>query len=84
MPIVYDESNFKPRYLDEYTGEVLAPHLIRTAIEEELDYFNLKVWQICTMDEMRKIPDYILTRSRWVLCNKGDAQDPDVRARLVS
>ena len=84
MPIVYDESNFKPRYLDEYTGEVLAPHLIRTAIEDELDYFNSKVWQICTMDEMRKVPEYILVRSRWVLCNKGDSQNPDVRARLVS
>ena len=35
------------------------------------------------MEEMRKVPDYILVRSRWVLCNKGDSQDPDVRARLV-
>ena len=50
MPIVYDQSNFKPRYLDEYTGEVLSPHLIRTAIEDELNYFNSKVWQICSMD----------------------------------
>ena len=33
-PITYDESNFKDRYLDEYTGEILAPHLIRPAIEE--------------------------------------------------
>ena len=33
---------------------------------------------------MKAIPDYILVRSRWVLCNKGDADSPDVRARLVS
>ena len=36
------------------------------------------------MEEMQKVPDHILVRSRWVLCNKGDAQSPDVRARLVS
>ena len=33
---------------------------------------------------MEKVPDYISVRSRWVLCNKGDAESPDVRARLVS
>ena len=84
MPVTYDEVNFRARYLDEYTGEVLPPSLIRAAIEDELNYFNSKVWELCTMDQMRKIPDYILIRSRWVLCNKGDANDPDVRARLVS
>ena len=36
------------------------------------------------MEEMRKVPDYIINRSRWVLCNKGDHLAPDVRARLVS
>ena len=25
-----------------------------------------------------------LVRCRWVCCNKGDAQNPDVRARLVA
>lgn len=30
------------------------------------------------------MPDYILVRCRWVLCNKGDAEAPDVRARLVA
>ena len=34
--------------------------------------------------DMKLVPDYILVRSRWVLCNKGDAESPDVRARLVS
>ena len=84
LPVVYEECNFKSRYLDEYTGEILPPPLIRDAIEDELNYFNSKVWEICSMEEMRKVPDYILVRSRWVLCNKGDADNPDVRARLVS
>ena len=83
-PITYDQSNFKDRYLDEYTGELLAPNLIRAAIEEELNYFNSKVWQLSTVSEMEKVPGHILVRSRWVLCNKGDSNSPDVRARLVS
>ena len=70
--------------MDEYTGEILPPHLIREAIIDELDYFNDKVWKLSSKEEMEKIPDYILVRSRWVLCNKGDAESPDVRARLVS
>ena len=45
-PITYDQSNVKDRYLDEYTGQLLAPNLIRAAIEDELNYFNSKVWQL--------------------------------------
>ena len=36
------------------------------------------------MEEMKATPDYILVRSRWVNCNKGDAESPDIRARLVA
>ena len=84
VPIVYEQCNFKERHLDEYTNEVLAPHLIRPAIEHELNYLNSKVWELSTMEEMKATPDHVLTRSRWVLCNKGDSDSPDVRARLVS
>ena len=49
--------------MDEYTGETLAPHLIRPAIEDELNYFNEKVWELSTMDEMRKVPDYMVNCS---------------------
>ena len=38
--------NFKPRYLDEYTGEVLPADLIHAAIVDELNYFNDRVWEI--------------------------------------
>ena len=84
VPVIYNECNYKDRYVDEYTGEILPAPLIRDAIEDELNYFNEKVWQLCSQEEMKKIPDYILVRSRWVLCNKGDRDDPDVRARLVA
>ena len=34
--------------------------------------------------EMKAFPDSKLVRCRWVLCNEGDAQNPDVRARLMA
>ena len=84
IPVKYEACNFKPQYTDEYTGEPLDHKLLRAAMEDELNYFNEKVWRITTVEEMQKIPDHIVTRSRWVLCNKGDAESPDVRARLVA
>ena len=83
-PMTYDESYFKDRYLDEYTGEILASHLIQPPIADELNYLNSKVWQLSTIDEMENVPGYTIVRSRWVLCNKGDSQSPDVCARLVA
>ena len=82
--IKYSDENFKPKYVDEYTGEVLDQKLIKAAIIDELDYFNGRVWQIEHVKDMYAQKDYVRTRSRWILCNKGDADDPDMRARLVS
>ena len=84
MVVTYSPENFRTRYLDEYTGEVLDPELISIAIREELDYFNSRVWQLELKSDMMKKPDHIFVRSRWVLCNKGDLRNPDVRARLVA
>ena len=53
-PVCYEKHNFKDTYLDEYTGEVLPTPLIRAAIEDELDCFNSKVWQLSTVDDMKK------------------------------
>ena len=33
---------------------------------------------------MTAFPNGKLVRCRWVLCNKRDAQNPDVRARLIA
>ena len=84
MPIQYNAENFKAQYHDEYTGELLDPKLLRAAVEDELNYFNSKVWQITTMEEALKDPEHVITRSGWVLCNKGDAESLDVRATLVA
>ena len=84
LPIQYHPQNFKPRYVDEYTGEVLDPLLVQAAIMEELNYLNDVVWDVETKTSMTAVLDHIFVRSRWVLCNKGDADSPDIRARLVA
>ena len=61
--------NWKPRYVDEYTGEVLQYRLVHTTMIDELDYFDQHVWQVDTLDHMKTVPDYILVRSRWVVAN---------------
>ena len=60
--ITYDPLNFRPKYVDEYTGEVLDPSLVRAAIIDELDYFNGVVWQVAHIDEMKQHKDYVRTR----------------------
>ena len=68
--IKYDACKFRPKYVDEYTREVLDPQLVKDAIVDELDDFNARVWQIAHVDEMKQTPDYIRTRSRWVAATK--------------
>ena len=84
LPIGCSPSQFRPRYVDEYTGQVLDPELARSAIIEELDYFNSRVWEISTKEEMEAVPGYIYVRSKWACCSKGDDTMPDVRCRLVA
>ena len=84
MDFQFELRNFKEVYLDEYAIEILPPHLIQAAIIEEFEYCNNRVWDISDVKAMKAFPDSKLVRCRWVLCNKGDAQNPDVRARLVA
>ena len=84
IEIQFDPRNFKEVYRDEYTNEILPTHLIHAAIIEELEYFNSRVWELSDIKAMKSFPESKLVRCRWVLCNKGDAQNPDVRARLVA
>ena len=52
---------------------------------EEMAYFSEKaVWTAAEWQDMKREADSSLVRMRWVLCNKGDSINPDVRARLVA
>ena len=59
LPVGYQPQNFRAKYVDEYTGKMLDPHLVRAAIMEELNYFNDKVWEIETIDRMKEIKDHV-------------------------
>ena len=84
IPISYEAHNFKSTYQDEYTGEVLPTHLVRAAMEEELGYFNAHVWDAVEKKKAEHLDGFKLVRMRWVICNKGDEKEYDVRARLVA
>ena len=61
----------------------LPKQFIGEAIVDELSYMNGKHWKLSAVSEMERIQDYIVVRSLWAMCNKGDADSPDCRARLV-
>ena len=84
LPIEYASHNFKAVYRDEYTGEELPNHLVRAAMEEELNYFNQHVWDAVEKKLAYRTDDFKLVRMRWVICNKADDENYDVRARLVA
>ena len=46
VSVRYEPSNFKAQYVDEYTREVLPLDLVKSAMIEELNYFNAKVWEV--------------------------------------
>ena len=84
MRIHYEPHSFRAQYLDEYTREVLPNDLVQAAIVEELQYFNKVVWELDDAKAVMGNRDSKVIRTRWVMCNKGDAAAPDVRARLVA
>ena len=75
----------KHGYIDEYTGGVLDPILIRVTIMEQLNYFNDKqVWQLEHIKKVEEDADAVHVRSCWVLCNQERAARPGMRARFVA
>ena len=87
MPTVRSLLLFGPLkriYVDEYTQEDLPINDVKTAIVDELSYFNSDVWELLDIDEMRTEKGSKLLNGRWVFSNKGDLAQPDVRARYVA
>ena len=53
-------------------------------MHDGISYFCDKVSRGVTYDEAVKDPNGKIIGSRWVNSNKGDAENPDVRCRLVA
>ena len=45
-----NDDEWKPKYVDEYSGEVLQDNLIHDAIIDQLDDFNGHVWEADTLE----------------------------------
>ena len=91
---VQDEKPFEGEYesdrewmecWDEITGKELDPKLVKEARREELKYLkDMKVYNLVprrqALQRTRRAP----IRVKWVDINKGDAEDPCYRSRLVA
>ena len=51
---------------------------------DEIDYFNRHVRRVVPISDALSHKGAKIIGTRWVLSNKNDALDPDVRARLVA
>jgi len=70
---------------DDNTGEVLPAELVTKAKEDELKFFSSKnVWDIVPLPEAKCISGKAPIGVRWVIVNKGDKTNPNIRARLVA
>ena len=75
---------FRPHYRDEYTNEHIPQELVLDAIKDKLDDANDKVWTAVPIAEALQHDDAKVIGTGWVICNKQDHTNPDVRARLVA
>ena len=70
--------------LDRVTGEVLDPASVAAAREEEMKYYrDLDVFKYALEAEAVENTGCAPISVEWVNTNKGDAERPDVRCRLV-
>ena len=76
--------HFKEVYKDEYTLEPLPKEETKAAMHDELSYFCEKVFRGVSYEEAVNDPEGKIIGSRFVNCNKGDSEKPDVRCRLVA
>ena len=68
---------------DDVSGNDLVPALVRTARDEEIAYFaKREVYKIVPRSHQRATGGKIIG-TRWVDVNKGVAEVPDCRSRLV-
>ena len=68
---------FKEVYRDEYTQEALPRSWVESAIQDEIDYFNAKVWRGVPLKQALSDPSAKIIGTRWAVCNKHDADDPE-------
>ena len=70
---------------DDVTGEYINPQLIWDARQDELRGFEKQeVYVRVPRWKAKSDPEGVVVGVRWVDCNKGSSEAPDVRSRLVA
>ena len=75
---------FGDTYRDEYTGVILPRGHVETAVTDEIKYLCDTVWVGVPIAEAHADLEGKIIASRWMNCNKHDAENPDVRCRRVA
>ena len=71
--------------VDDVSGGPLVPHLVRNARREELEYFKtMNVYEHVPLRECISTTGKPPIGTRWIDTNKGDAESPNYRSRLVA
>ncbi|CAK9105213.1 unnamed protein product [Durusdinium trenchii] len=71
-------------FIDEVSGKALETSKVRAARAEEIDYATrYNVWRLVPTQEAWDVTGAGPIGSRWIDINKGDAEHPNYRSRLV-
>ena len=72
-------------YMDGKTGEHLDRVLVEEARQEEISYMRrIGLYELCTIEECFRMTGKPPVSTKWVDINKGTAESPEVRCRLVA
>ena len=70
---------------DDVSGAALNPKMVREARQEEMAYVNqMKLYDKVLISECKRITGKMPITVRWIDINKGDADSPNYRSRLVA
>ena len=73
------------RFFDSRSGEILEQELVQMARKEELDFMEkFGVYEDATIEECFAETGRAPVGTKWVDVNKGTAENPNIRCRLVA
>ena len=74
-----------PEAFDGRTGEILDPELVKKARAEEIEFMKkVELFEEVPVSECWECTGRPPVSTKWVEVNKGTAENPDVRCRLVA
>ena len=88
MMVSYDNEapkEFADEYVDDMSGQHLDPKLVKEARGDEMNKFaQHTVYITCPIAECVRVTGKQPIGTKWIDINKGDANNPNYRSRLVA